>query len=397
LSESLIVNGLVVPVIFAGWVMVWWLWFGRPGPVWLPRAVAGMALLHMISNVIGQELFFALIPHSVAVMFQVVSVVVRLLFFALLVWIVRQGIRSRGLEGWLVVPVLPLLGISIFQTELVLLHIQLAWFPFGMTVSLNDVASLLLMVAMALLLLRRLLLSVRRQREMALDMKQAQEVQQVILPEARMTLPGLVIESEYLPAREVGGDFFQIIPHPTDGSLLIVTGDVTGKGLKAGMTVALLVGAIRTAAEISAEPKSVLEALNRRLLGRSDAQATCLALCFAPDGETTLANAGHVPPYLNGEPMAMEGALPLGMMPGADFSVMRFMLEEGDQLMLMSDGILEATDVDGHLFGFERVRELLHTTTSAAEVARVAQSFGQEDDISVISVARVAVLVPAIA
>jgi serine phosphatase RsbU (regulator of sigma subunit) len=253
------------------------------------------------------------------------------------------------------------------------------------------------MVAMALLLLRRLLLSVRRQREMALDMKQAQEVQQVILPEPRMTLPGLVIESEYLPAREVGGDFFQIIPHPTDGSLLIVAGDVTGKGLKAGMTVALLVGAIRTAAEISAEPKSVLEALNRRLLGRSDAQATCLALCFAADGETTLANAGHVPPYLNGEPVAMEGALPLGMMPEADFSVMHFMLQEGDQLMLMSDGILEATDVDGHLFGFERVHELLHTTTSAAEVARAAQSFGQEDDISVISVARVAVLVPAIA
>ena len=62
-------------------------------------------------------------------------------------------------------------------------------------------------------------------------------------------LPGLTIESEYRPAREVGGDFFQIIPHKTDGSLLIVAGDVTGKGLKAGMLVALLVGAIRSAAE----------------------------------------------------------------------------------------------------------------------------------------------------
>ena len=59
---------------------------------------------------------------------------------------------------------------------------------------------------------------------MALDVKQAQEVQQVILPVARTTLPGLVIESEYRPAREVGGDFFQIIPHPADGSLLIVAG-----------------------------------------------------------------------------------------------------------------------------------------------------------------------------
>jgi serine phosphatase RsbU (regulator of sigma subunit) len=154
------------------------------------------------------------------------------------------------------------------------------------------------------------------------------------------------------------------------------------------MTVALLVGAIRTAVEMNSEPKSVLEVMNRRLLGRSDAQATCLALSLASDGEIVLANAGHVPPYLNGEPVAMEGALPLGMVPEADFSVMHFMLAEGDRLVLMSDGVVEATDADGHLFGFERVQELMHTTSSAAEVARAAQSFGQEDDISVISVTR---------
>jgi hypothetical protein len=392
----LIIDGILNPLLFAGWVMVWWVWFGRQGPAWLPRAVAGLALLQMISIVVGEEMFFALVPHTVAVAFQMVSVVVRLLFFALLVWIVIQGIRSRGLEGWLVLPVLPLLGIGTFQTELALLHIQLSWYPFGMRVSLSEVASLLLAVALAMLLLRRLLLSVRRQRRMALDVKQAQEVQQVILPEARMTLPGLVIESEYLPALNVGGDFFQIIPHPTDGSLLIVAGDVTGKGLKAGMTVALLVGAIRTAAETSAEPKFVLEALNRRLLGRSDAQATCLALCIAADGEITLVNAGHVPPYLNGEPVAMEGALPLGILPEADFSVMRFKLAEGDRLVLMTDGIVEATDANGQLFGFERVHDLLRTASSAAEVASAAQSFVQEDDISVISITRVGVLEPAL-
>ena len=165
----------------------------------------------------------------------------------------------------------------------------------------------------ALLLLRRLLQSVKRQRLMALDVKQAQEVQQVILPEARMALPGLTIESEYRPAREVGGDFFQIIPHKTDGSLLIVAGDVTGKGLKAGMLVALLVGAIRTAARFSDDPVVVLGELNQRLMGRGDAQATCLALRIEADGAVTLANAGHMPPYLNGEPLPMEGALPLGM------------------------------------------------------------------------------------
>ena len=75
----------------------------------------------------------------------------------------------------------------------------------------------------------------------------------------------------------------------------------------------------------------------------------------------TLANAGHIPPYLNGEPVAMEGALPLGVMEDAEFSVMRFAWSEGDTLVLMSDGIAEATDADGQLFGFDRVHELLRT------------------------------------
>ena len=136
----------------------------------------------------------------------------------------------------------------------------------------------------------------------------------------------------------MGGDFFQIIPHKTDGSVLIVAGDVTGKGLKAGMLVALLVGAIRTAAESNPRPGHVLQALNRRLMGRGDAQATCLALRIAADGAATLANAGHMAPYLNGEPLAMEGALPLGMIEGAESSVMHFQLKHGDKLVLMSDG-----------------------------------------------------------
>jgi serine phosphatase RsbU (regulator of sigma subunit) len=106
----------------------------------------------------------------------------------------------------------------------------------------------------------------------------------------------------------------------------------------------------------------------------------------------TLANAGHVAPYLNGEELPMEGALPLGMIEGAEFSVMRFQLKVDDKLVLMSDGIAEATDAAGRLFGFERVNELLRTATTAARIATAAQTFGQEDDISVISVTRTATL-----
>jgi serine phosphatase RsbU (regulator of sigma subunit) len=96
----------------------------------------------------------------------------------------------------------------------------------------------------------------------------------------------------------VGGDFFQILPHPTNGSMLIVAGDVVGKGLQAGMLVALLVGAIRTSADFDPDPLVVLKVLNQRLWGRSHAAATCLALRIAADGGAMLANAGHMPPYL---------------------------------------------------------------------------------------------------
>ncbi len=395
--NDLLADGLAVPLAYAAWVMVFWVWFGLERPQWLPRLTAGLTLLLMGSNILGEEMFFGLVPHNVAVHFVTVSVVLRLLFFALLLWVVIEGIRRQGVEGWLVLPVAVLRGISAFTDQLNLLHIRMYWFPFGVQVTLGTFANLLVAVVIALLLLRRLLQSVKRQRLMALDVKQAQEVQQVILPEARLALPGLTIESEYRPAREVGGDFFQIIPHKTDGSLLIVAGDVTGKGLKAGMLVALLVGAIRMAAEISFDPLFLMEALNRRLLGRSDAQATCLALRIDAAGAVTLANAGHMPPYLNGEPLPMEGAVPLGMIEAVEPSVLRFQLMQGDRLTLLSDGVAEAQDANGKLFGFERVAELLRKATTASEVAGAAQAFGQEDDISVIAVTRETVAEPALA
>jgi serine phosphatase RsbU (regulator of sigma subunit) len=251
-------------------------------------------------------------------------------------------------------------------------------------------SQLLLVLVLAVLLVRRLILSIRSQRLMALDVKQAQEVQRVILPESRTTVPGLAIESEYRPALQVGGDFFQIIPYPNDGSLLIVAGDVAGKGLQAGMLVALLVGAIRSTAETTSDPLGLLQALNRRLLGRNDAHATCLALNISADGVVTLANAGHLPPYLNGEPMAMEGALPLGMIDGAEFSVTRFLLQPNDRLVIASDGLAEARNPEGQLFGFDRVQELVQEGKTATELADAIQVFGQEDDISVITLTRAA-------
>lgn len=378
------------PIELCGWIMVWWYWFHLRRPSWLPKAVAALMLIYMVSAAIGGDFFYGAHPHPPAAFFNATSVGVRLIFLPLLIFIIGLGIREQGLEGWLVLPAVVPLAITQFSSELIVLNLPVKWAPFGITIFVGQVSNLVSAAAISLLLLRRLLLSVRRQRQMEQDVRQAQEVHQVILPEARTTLAGLVIESEYRPEQQVGGDFFQIIEHPTDGSVLIVAGDVVGKGLKAGMLVALLVGAIRTATDTSLDPEFVLGVLNRRLLRRGDAQATCLALHIAKNGEAILANAGHMAPYLHGEELPMEGALPLGVIAGAEYSLMRFKLAVGDTLLLMSDGIVEAMDDDGQLFGFNRIHDLLRTTTNAAELATAAQIFGQKDDISVISVTRTA-------
>jgi serine phosphatase RsbU (regulator of sigma subunit) len=324
------------------------------------------------------------------------SEAVRLGLLGLLAFVSVKGIREQGREGWLVLPAVVLMAFAQFQTELISLHMHGTFFAFGTVFFYSEAADLALAAVTALLLLRRLALSIQRQRQMALDVKQAQEVQQVLIPKEQAPIPGLAIETVYRPAREVGGDFFQIVQHPTDGSALIVAGDVAGKGLKAGMLVALLVGATRTATDTSLDPAFVLGVLNKRLTRRGDAQATCLALLIATNGDATLANAGHMAPYLNGEALPMEGALPLGMVEAAEPSLMRFRLAVGDRLLLMSDGIVEATDANGELLGFERVRELAGSATSAADVAAAAQRFGQEDDISVISVTRTAAIMQAL-
>ncbi|HEU5457678.1 MAG TPA: PP2C family protein-serine/threonine phosphatase [Terracidiphilus sp.] len=393
----LIIYAVLYPILLGAWAMVWWVWYQLERPAWAPKAILGLTLASIAFSATSSAFSLRYLPHAVWSAFDAAGLVIRLALLLLLFLIVALGIRKQRKEGWLVLPAALAMVYGIFGPELQMLGAGYVVHPFGVTFFLSSFGGLFLVAALALLMLRRMRMSLIRQRQMALDVKQAQEVQQVIVPQAHTSLPGFEIESEYRPAREVGGDFFQIIPNKSDDSLLIVAGDVTGKGLKAGMLVALLVGAIRSTAETTSDPLAVLQALNRRLLGRGDSQATCLALRIEKDGSATLANAGHIAPYLNGEPLPMEGALPLGMIEGADFSVMKFKLNERDKLVLVSDGIAEATNADGKLFGFERIQELLRTTSSAPEVARAAQTFGQEDDISVICVSRNATLQSALA
>ena len=220
------------------------------------------------------------------------------------------------------------------------------------------------------------------------ELQQAQAVQAVLVPERLPQTPGYRVEGTYLPASQVGGDFYQVLPLP-EGGLMVVLGDVSGKGLRAAMVVSMAVGAVRAIAKETSEPAEILTRLNRELTGNlKSGFVTCLCARFDTDGTVTLANAGHLPPYLNGKELPMEGALPLGMVESAEFSMMHFQLAPGDRLMLMSDGVAEAQDEQGQLFGFERINKLLQQPITAAEVAAAAQNFGQQDDISVLLITR---------
>jgi hypothetical protein len=354
----------------------------------LPWALIPMTIILGISQALAENFFPALAASQFTTIGHFVSLLVRLLMASFLLLIVVQAIRDQGVEGWLALPPVLLASSAEFSHELQQLGLRVTWFPFGVQMNLAVASRLLLILVLTILLVRRLVLSIRRQRLMVLDFKQAQEVQRVILPQSHTLIPGLQIETEYRPARQVGGDFFQIIPHPADGSVLIVVGDVAGKGLQAGMLVALLIGAIRSTAEATSEPLELLQALNRRLLGRGEAYATCLAIRISSQGHITLANAGHLPPYLNGEPVQLEGSLPLGAMDGAEFSVTYLQLNSSDKLFLTTDGLAEAMNPEGQLFGFTRVQQLVKAGKTASDIADTIQLYGQEDDISIVSLTR---------
>lgn len=218
------------------------------------------------------------------------------------------------------------------------------------------------------------------------ELEAARQVQQVLLPESGKLFPGYAVESVYRPAQQVGGDFFQILP-AGDGALFVVFGDVAGKGLPAAMLVSMLVGAIRAASEDSNNPALLLRKLHEVLIGRtSGGFVTALAAHIASNGQVTIANAGHLSPYLDGAEIALPGALPLGVAEGGMYEAVRFELRSGSRLALISDGVVEAQKQSGELLGFDRAKDL--STAPAAAIANAAVQFGQEDDITVVTIER---------
>jgi serine phosphatase RsbU (regulator of sigma subunit) len=221
------------------------------------------------------------------------------------------------------------------------------------------------------------------------ELEAARTVQQVLIPEEIPTIPGLAIECIYRPAGQVGGDFFQILPTPDNGALVVI-GDVSGKGMPAAMAVSLLVGTVRTLAESLDRPADIHTRMNQRMLGRSQGGfTTSLVLRVDSDGSATVANAGHLAPYLGAQELSIESCLPLGLAAETVYTETSFHLDAGQELTLLTDGIAEARAKTGELFGFERTASI--SILSAEHIAATAKAFGQQDDITVLKIRRCSV------
>jgi len=244
---------------------------------------------------------------------------------------------------------------------------------------------------MAVILYRFVTVSQEEQRSAA-EIEAARSVQALLIPTQLPSNRHFMLESAYLPVNGVGGDFFQVLPIQ-DESILIVVGDVSGKGLQAAMNASTLVGALRN--ELSHDPATILNHLNQVMLGSASGMgagkaanavasfATCLCARIYTDGKMTIANAGHLSPYRDGREMQLAPNLPLGLVPNIEYEQAPFQLSQGDRLIFLSDGVVEATNHQGELFGFERTQQV--SNEPARYIAQTAKRFGQTDDITVVS------------
>ena len=223
----------------------------------------------------------------------------------------------------------------------------------------------------------------RERAAFAAELQAASTVQQLLLQSASRPTPGFQVDSVYLPASEVGGDFFFVSPAP-DGSLTAIVGDVSGKGLPAAMRVAMILGALRR--ETSHDPGDILAGLNNALIAHGQlgfTTACCVRISLS--GEYAIANAGHISPYISGHEVNTPPALPMGLVADQTYELVHGHLAAAERLVLMSDGVPEAREDGGALYGFDRLPSL--TLKSAREIAETAQRFGQEDDITVLTLA----------
>jgi serine phosphatase RsbU (regulator of sigma subunit) len=198
------------------------------------------------------------------------------------------------------------------------------------------------------------------------ELRVARRIQQASLPKEVPELEGWEIAPYYQPAREVGGDFydFHLL---SEGRLGVVVGDATGKGVPAALVMSTTCGMLQAVSQAlgSSSPGEVLERVNETLFARIPPSmfVTCFYAILDPkSGLLSYANAGHDLPYARRggscEELRARG-MPLGLMPGMSYEVKEIVLDAGDSALFYSDGLVEAHDPKGEMFGFPRLRALV--------------------------------------
>jgi serine phosphatase RsbU (regulator of sigma subunit) len=237
------------------------------------------------------------------------------------------------------------------------------------------------------------------------ELQVARSIQQASLPKEVPELEGWEISPYYQPAREVGGDFydFHLL---SDGRLGLVTGDATGKGVPAALVMSTTCGMLQLAAQAldSSSPGEVLSRVNETLVARIPPNmfVTCFYAILEPEsGSLSYANAGHDLPYLrrgggDAEELRARG-MPLGLMPGMSYEQKEITLDAGEAALFYTDGLVEAHDPKGEMFGFPKLRALVaeHAEERSLEEALleelysfVGEGWEQEDDITLLTLRR---------
>jgi serine phosphatase RsbU (regulator of sigma subunit)/predicted ester cyclase len=246
-----------------------------------------------------------------------------------------------------------------------------------------------------------------RERERAeQELRLARGIQQASLPKEVPALEGWHISPFYRPAREVGGDFYDFF-ELEDGRLGIVVGDATGHGVPAALVMASARSMLRAVAQSSYSPGDVLRRVNDPLA--TDIPPNMFATCFYAildpnSGILSYANAGHDLPYLQRNGAAEElraTGMPLGLMPGMGYEEKQTIVEAGESALFYSDGLVEAHDPTGEMFGFPRLQTLVAEHAEEGSLGDllleelysfVGEGWEQEDDITLLTLRRSASL-----
>jgi len=218
----------------------------------------------------------------------------------------------------------------------------------------------------------------RNEQRLLAELDTAREIQRQLLPRGAREVPGLDIAASYVPARELGGDFYDFLPYGS-GRLALVLGDVSGKGTPAALFGSLAIGILREhVVEHPCPPADMLKMLNVRLYAaRLDARfvAMLFALYDANQRTLTMASAGAPHPLLvrdgKVEELNVEG-VPLGLLPDAEYEVLTVHLEPGDLLVFASDGIVESENPKHEEFGIERLFSLLESRSRGDSVEDIS-------------------------